>query len=160
MPGCCAYPHRGPLALPRAVPRRRVQAHGAVLGLRAWAAAELQRHLPGAAEHPQAASVRLGPLLKPAASPERLYLLLSSSSQCGLALHSSGLQPPASGPRVGMQLHVCCAATLPSGPPLPSRNNKPLVPTECSWHVRASGGEVSGELERRGEGQAVFLGQN
>lgn len=72
MPGCCAGPHRGPPALPRAVPGRRVQAHGAVLGLRARAAAQLQHHLPGAAEHPEAASVRPGPLPEPAASAGRI----------------------------------------------------------------------------------------
>ncbi|KAM5206665.1 tyrosine-protein kinase Fes/Fps isoform 2-T3 [Hipposideros larvatus] len=80
--GCHACPHRGPPALPRAVPRRCVQAHGAVLGLRAQSAAQLQHHLPGAADHPKAASVRLGPRLQPVASagkivpPPQLQLIL------------------------------------------------------------------------------------
>lgn len=133
-PGCCAHPHRGPLALPRAVPRRCVQTHGAVLGLRAWAAAQLQHHLPGAAEHPQAASVRpagfsSGGLCLPcgASFPAQLT--------AGAALHRPGPQPPA-------------PARLP-GPPLASRNNKPL----CRLVLLAcapTGGSVLGGTEEGG----------
>lgn len=77
---------RGPPALPRAVSRCCIQTHGAVLGLRAWAAAQLQHHLPGAAEHPKAAPVRLEPHFKPVASagqtvpPHQLQLTPSDSS--------------------------------------------------------------------------------
>lgn len=130
--GCHACPHRGPPALPRAMSRCRVQAHGAVLGLRARAATQLQHHLPGAAEHPKATSVRLGPLLTPAASVGET--VLPPHFQLTPREDSSRSWTPATG---------ICAAGGDAAPrllciPVPARPLfraeviKPLVPVKCS----------------------------
>lgn len=129
--GCRACPLRGPPALPRAVSRRCVQAHGAVLGLRAPAAAQLQHHLPGAAEHPKATSVRLGPLLKPVASvgktvPPPHFQLTPRDG-------SSRSWTPATGIcAAGGDAAPCLLCIpVPARPPLPGRSNK----TTCACQV-------------------------
>lgn len=132
MRGVSCLSSRGPPALPRAMSRCRVQAHGAVLGLRARAATQLQHHLPGAAEHPKATSVRLGPLLTPAASVGET--VLPPHFQLTPREDSSRSWTPATG---------ICAAGGDAAPrllciPVPARPLfraeviKPLVPVKCS----------------------------